>query len=101
VQYLGIDWGHRRRAARCALTAAGELAEDAVWVRGRLGDCGWTIEIADARKVEASAPLACTTDRVDARVLADVVRRALVLTRLAALDRRAAAANATPRCVSP
>jgi len=108
VQYLGIDWG-TRRAAWCALTAAGELTEGvisadedgltrlvarlgpdvrgciemmsgAVWVRDRLAECGWTIEVADARKVKAIAPLACKTDRVDARVLADLVCRDLVPT---------------------
>ena len=108
MQYLGIDWG-TRRAAWCALTAAGELTEGvisadedgltrlvarlgpdvrgciemmsgAVWVRDRLAECGWTIEVADARKVKAIAPLACKTDRVDARVLADLVRRDLVPT---------------------
>jgi transposase len=106
VQYLGIDWGIRR-AAWCTLTAAGEITEGtisadedglarlvhrlgpdvrgciemmsgAAWVRDRLGSCGWTIEIADARKVKAIAPLACKTDRVDARVLAELVRRELV-----------------------
>jgi transposase len=51
-----------------------------VWVRDRLGECGWVIEIADARKVKAIAPLACKTDRVDARVLADLARRDLVPT---------------------
>jgi transposase len=108
VQYLGIDWG-TRRAAWCALTASGELTEGtiaadadgltrlvarlgtdvhgciemmsgAVWVRDRLTECGWAIEIADARKVKAIAPLACKTDRVDARVLADLARRDLVPT---------------------
>src|SRR3954469_21579778 len=78
VQYLGIDWG-TRRAAWCSLTASGELTEGtisadedglarlvarlgpdvygciemmsgAVWGRDRLCDCGWTIEIADARQ---------------------------------------------------
>jgi transposase len=34
--------------------------------------------LADARKVKAIAPLACKTDRVDARVLADLARRDLV-----------------------
>jgi hypothetical protein len=86
MQYLGVDWG-TRRAAWCALTAAGELTEGAiaadedglvrlvaqlgpdvrgciemmsgaVWVRDRLTECGWTIDIADARKVKAIAPLA-------------------------------------------
>jgi transposase len=106
VQYLGIDWG-TRRAAWCALTPGGELTEGtipadedglarlvarlgpdvrgciemmsgAVWVRDRLVACGWSIDIADARKVKALAPVACKTDRVDARVLADLARRDLV-----------------------
>ncbi|MFQ5427116.1 MAG: IS110 family transposase, partial [Gaiellales bacterium] len=106
MQYLGIDWG-TRRAAWCALRGMGELAEGtipadedglarlvaclgpdvrgciemmsgAVWVRDRLAACGWEIEIADARKVKAVAPLACKTDRVDARVLAELARRELV-----------------------
>jgi transposase len=108
VQYLGIDWG-TRRAAWCAQSTDGELIEGtipadeegltrlvarlgpdvrgciemmsgAVWVRDRLAECGWTIEIANARKVKAIAPLACKTDRVDARVLADLARRDLVPT---------------------
>jgi hypothetical protein len=108
MKYLGIDWG-TRRAAWCALSPAGELVEGmisadedgllrlvaqlgpdvrgciemmsgAVWVRDRLAECGWVIEIADARKVKALAPLACKTDRVDARVLADLARRDLVPT---------------------
>jgi transposase len=118
VQYLGIDWG-TRRAAWCALTPAGELAEGVIsadedglarlvarlgpdvhgciemmsgapWVRDRLAECGWAIEIADARKVKAIAPLACKTDKVDARVLADLARRDLVPTVwVAPLDDRA------------
>jgi transposase len=108
VQYLGIDWG-TRRAAWCALSESGELTEGAVsadadglarlvtrigldvrgciemmsgaaWVRDQLTACGWAIEIADARKVKAIAPLACKTDRVDARVLAELTRRDLVPT---------------------
>ncbi len=84
MQYLGIDWG-TRRAAWCALSPGGELIEGAisadeggllrlvsrlgpdvrgcvemmsgaVWVRDNLQACGWTIEIADARKVKAIAP---------------------------------------------
>jgi transposase len=108
VQYLGIDWG-TRRAAWCAISPSGELTEGgisadedglvrlvarlgpevrgciemmsgAIWVRDSLQACGWQIEIADARKVKAIAPLACKTDRVDARVLADLARRDLVPT---------------------
>lgn len=106
MQYLGIDWG-TRKAAWCALNDHGQLTEGvmpadqdglarlvhtlgtdvqgciemmsgAVWVRDRLAACGWEIQIADARKVKAIAPLACKTDRVDARVLAELVRRQLV-----------------------
>jgi transposase len=54
------------------------MMSGAVWVRDRLAECGWTIGIADARKAKAIAPLACKTDRVDARVLAELVRRDLV-----------------------
>jgi len=118
VQYLGIDWG-TRKAAWCALDEQGSLIEGAiaadedglarlvhqlgvevhgciemmsgaVWVRDRLAACGWTIEVADARKVKAIAPLACKTDRVDARVLAELVRRDLVPTVwVPSLDERA------------
>jgi transposase len=106
MQYLGIDWG-TRRAAWCALREGGELAEGtipadadglarlvgrlgpdvrgciemmsgAAWVRDQLAACGSTIAIAEARKVKAIAPLACKTDRVDARVLAELARRDLV-----------------------
>ena len=107
MQYLGIDWG-TRRASWCALDEHGALREgvvpadqdglsrlaltldgDAVrgcvemmsgaaWVRDQLALFGWEIRIADARKVKAIAPLACKTDRVDARVLADLARRDLV-----------------------
>jgi transposase len=106
VQYLGIDWG-TRRAAWCALDDHGEINEGAmsadqdglarlvhtlgpevrgciemmsgaVWVRDQLAGAGWEIQIADARKVKAIAPLACKIDRVDARVLAELVKRELV-----------------------
>jgi transposase len=47
-------------------------------VRDRLAGAGWEVEVADARKVKNVAPLACKTDRVDARVLAELCRRELV-----------------------
>ena len=53
------------------------MMSGAAWVREQLSRCGWKIEIADARKVKAIAPLACKTDKVDARVLADLARRDL------------------------
>ena len=107
MQYLGIDWG-TRRASWCALDEHGALREGAiaadqdgltrlaltlgagelhgciemmsgaVWVRDQLATVGWDIRLADARKVKAIAPLACKTDRVDARVLADLARRDLI-----------------------
>jgi transposase len=107
MQYLGIDWG-TRRASWCALDEHGalrdgaisadrdglsrlaltlgagelhgciEMMSGAVWVRDQLATVGWDIRLADARKVKAIAPLACKTDRVDARVLADLARRDLI-----------------------
>jgi transposase len=56
------------------------MMSGAPWVRDSLVACGWAIEIADARKVKAIAPLACKTDRVDARELAALARRDLVPT---------------------
>ena len=106
MQYVGIDWG-TRRAAWCSLDERGEMVEGtvsadadglarlvhtlgpdaygcvemmsgAVWVREQLQACGWRFAVADARKVKAIAPLACKTDRVDARVLAQFAARDLV-----------------------
>jgi transposase len=107
MQYVGIDWAYRR-AAWCArswggeiiaegvtpadedglaklvlglgadVTACVEMMSGAVWVRDRLRSAGWQVEVADARKVKAIAPLACKTDKVDARVLAELCRRDLV-----------------------
>lgn len=107
TQYVGIDWA-TRRAQWCAMTERGAIREEgtlpadedglsklvlglgtdvkacvemmsgAVWVRDRLQACGWEVQVADARKVKAVAPLACKTDKVDARVLAELCRRELV-----------------------
>jgi transposase len=107
MQYVGIDWAYRR-AAWCAKQADGtisgegfvpadedglarlvlelgsevhgclEMMSGAVWVRDRLAGAGWEVEVADARKVKNVAPLACKTDKVDARVLAELCRRELV-----------------------
>src|SRR5436190_18819612 len=55
-----------------------EMMSGAVWVRDRLRAAGWVVEVADARKVKGLAPLACKTDKVDARVLAELCRRDLV-----------------------
>src|SRR4051794_27012242 len=107
VEYVGIDWSYRR-AAWCALSEGGTIAgegavaadEDglarlvierglevravvemmsgAIWVRDTLTAAGWRVQAAHARKVRAVAPLACKTDKVDARVLAELCRRDLV-----------------------
>jgi transposase len=107
VEYLGIDWSYRR-AAWCSLNQAGvivgegavpadadglarlviergtdvravvEMMSGAIWVRDELAAAGWRVQIAHARKVRDVAPLACKTDKVDARVLAELARRDLV-----------------------
>jgi transposase len=107
MQYVGIDWGCQK-AAWCLRAAAGEIAREgftpadadglarlvqqlgpdvkacvemmsgAAWVRDRLAACGWEVEVADARKVKALAPLTAKTDKVDARLLAELARRGLV-----------------------
>lgn len=105
--HLGLDLS-RRRIDVCVLDDAGELvtvtaaAPDADGLRvlaGRfplplravvesmtgaryvhdtLEDHGWEVEIADAQKVKALAPLAAKTDRIDARVLAVLSHRDLI-----------------------
>ena len=107
MEYLGIDWSYRR-AAWCSLSDAGvivgegavpadadglarlviergtdvravvEMMSGAIWVRDELAAAGWRVQIAHARKVRDVAPLACKTDKVDARVLAELCRRDLV-----------------------
>jgi transposase len=107
MEYVGIDWAYRR-AAWCALSEAGkvvgegavsadedglgrlvikrgvdvravvEMMSGAIWVRDTLAAAGWRVQIAHARKVRDVAPLACKTDKVDARVLAELCRRELV-----------------------
>jgi transposase len=43
-----------------------------------LQELGWEVLVADAQKVKGLAPLACRTDRIDARVLAELSWRDLV-----------------------
>jgi transposase len=107
MNYVGIDWAYGR-AAWCAMSEAGmiegeglipadedglarlvlnlgvevkacvEMMSGAVWVKDQLELAGWSVEVAHARKVRDIAPLACKTDKVDARVLAELCRRELV-----------------------
>jgi transposase len=106
-QYVGIDWA-TRRARWCAVAPAGtvidegwtpadtgglailvarlgseavaclEMMSGAAWVCDQLTDAGWTVQIADARKAKAVGSLAAKTDKLDARVLAELARRDLV-----------------------
>jgi hypothetical protein len=107
MQYLGIDCAHRR-AVWCARGEGGAITDEglvsadedgsvklvlargaevkacvemmsgAVWVRDRLATAGWEVQVAHAGKVRRLAPLARKTDKVDARVLAELCRRDLV-----------------------
>jgi transposase len=119
VKYVGIDWGYRT-AQWCALAPGGEIAGEgriasvrdglarlvlelgtdvkaclemmsgALWVRDELAACGWQVQVADARRVKTVAPLAAKTDKVDARLLAELSRRRLVPALwLPSLDERA------------
>jgi len=66
------------------------MMSGALWVRDQLVACGWRVEVADARKVKTVAPLAAKTDKVDARLLAELSRRQLVPALwLPSLDERA------------
>src|SRR3989442_10406928 len=119
MKYVGIDWAYRS-AQWCALGRGGEIDGEgrisadrdglarlvlelgdevkaclemmsgALWVRDQLEACGWQVEVADARKVKTVAPLAAKTDKVDARLLAELCRRELVPALwLPSLDERA------------
>jgi transposase len=60
------------------VVAAIESMNGARFVHDQLELAGWEVQIADAQKVKGLAPLACKTDRIDARVLAELCRRELV-----------------------
>jgi transposase len=67
--------GLRRLAARAGahrLPVRGviESMNGARFVHDTLEERGWEVLVADAHKVKGLAPLACKTDRIDARVLA-------------------------------
>ena len=60
------------------VTAAIESMTGARFVHDTLESAGWDVAIADAAKVKGIAPLAAKTDKIDARVLAELARRDLV-----------------------
>lgn len=55
-----------------------ESMTGARFVHDTLEQLGWDVLIADAQKVKGLAPLACKTDKIDARVLAVLSERDLV-----------------------
>jgi transposase len=63
--------GERVRAVIESMTGAR-------FVHDTLEQLGWEVLVADAQKVKGLAPLACKTDRIDARVLAELSWRDLV-----------------------
>jgi len=107
MEFVGIDWA-TRRAAWCAVDAKGgrleegvvpadeyglmrlvagrgpqvtatvEMMSGAAWIADTLRGAGWQVKVADARRARALAPLAAKTDKIDARVLAELARRDLV-----------------------
>jgi transposase len=72
--------GLNRRVAGHGLAVRGviESMTGARFVHDRLEELGWDVLIADAAKIKGLAPLACKTDRIDARVLAVLSERDLV-----------------------
>ncbi|MGH2429403.1 MAG: IS110 family transposase [Candidatus Limnocylindria bacterium] len=66
------------RSSRQPVTAAIESMTGARFVHDTLERWGWEVHIADAQRAKALAPLAAKTDRIDARVLAELARRDLV-----------------------
>ncbi len=60
------------------VAAAIESMTGARFVHDQLELAGWDVAIGDAAKVKGIAPLAAKTDKIDARVLAELARRDLV-----------------------
>jgi transposase len=67
-----------QRFAGESVSAAIESMNGARFVHDQLELAGWDVQIADAAKTKGLAPLACKTDRIDARVLAELCWRDLV-----------------------
>ena len=73
-------YGLTRRVAVYGESVRGvvESMNGARFVHDELVTYGWEVLVADAQRVKGLAPLACKTDRVDARVLAELSFRELV-----------------------
>jgi transposase len=73
--------GLARLAARLSgerVRAVIESMTGARFIHDTLEELGWEVLVADAQKVKGLAPLACKTDKIDARVLAELSWRDLV-----------------------
>ena len=68
----------RRAGAALPVRGVIESMTGARFVHDALEQLGWEVLIADAAKVKGLAPLACKTDKIDARVLAVLSQRDLV-----------------------
>ena len=66
------------RVGRQRVRAVVESMTGARYVHDTLEEFGWEVLVADAQKVKGLAPLACKTDKIDARVLAELSWRDLV-----------------------
>jgi transposase len=64
--------GLAQRLAGRRVRAVIESMNGARFVHDTLEEHGWDVLIADAQKVKGLAPLACKTDKIDARVLAEL-----------------------------
>ena len=64
--------GLARRVGPGRVRAVIESMNGARFVHDRLEEQGWEVLIADAQKVKGLAPLAYKTDRIDARVPAEL-----------------------------
>jgi transposase len=67
-----------QRLGDAPVLAVIESMTGARFVHDQLELAGWDVRIADAQKVKALAPLACKTDKIDARLLAELGRLELV-----------------------
>jgi transposase len=70
--------GLARRVSGQRVRVVIESMNGARFVRDTLGEAGWEVLVADAKKVKGLAPLACKSDKSDARVLAELSWRDLV-----------------------
>ena len=78
--------GERVRAVIESMTGAR-------FIHDTLEEHGWEVLVADAQKVKGLAPLACKTDKIDARVLATLSARDLVRRSGCRIPRFAASAS--------